>query len=71
MCLVCRVVTAIVGFMLLVVAMAYAIKQARADEAHDWHTTKFFILEQPELLAKEVIEFFLVDVGLGSGSPKL
>ena len=51
MCLVCRAVTALVGFVLLVVAMAYAIKQARADEAHDWHNTKFFILEQPELLA--------------------
>ena len=31
----------------------------------------FAAWEQPELLAKEVIEFFLVDVGLGSGSPKL
>lgn len=51
MCLVCRAAAALVGFVLLVVAMAYAIKQARADEEHDWHTTKFFILERPELLA--------------------
>ena len=31
----------------------------------------FAAWEQPELLAKEVIEFFLVDVGLGSPAPKL
>ena len=44
---------------------------ALADHLSLFVAGHFAAWEQPELLAKEVIEFFLVDVGLGSGSPKL